>query len=171
MAEFQPILAFILKHEDASGKGEVTTDSGGRTRFGLAQRYNPDLTDENFYDLPAADALLIAGNRYLTKYVDPFHLLELDSQAVASKVADCMVNPGPGFVKTVQEIAGVAQDGAIGPVTIGKLNSLFPDAVVTALCAAQADHYREEAKIAAAAGRSYPLKGLLIRAADKPPEG
>src|SRR5262245_63220224 len=56
MAEFKPAFAFTLQHEDPGGTGKVTEDGGGRTRFGIAARFHPDLREE-FFNGPAEDEL------------------------------------------------------------------------------------------------------------------
>jgi hypothetical protein len=43
---------FVLRHEDAKLSGVITRiqgDSGGRTRFGIAERWHPELTSTGFY--------------------------------------------------------------------------------------------------------------------------
>ena len=57
MADFKPAFAFALLHEDATQSGKVTMDAGGRTRFGIAEKFHPDLPEE-FFTGPAEDVLL-----------------------------------------------------------------------------------------------------------------
>src|SRR5262249_17216842 len=56
MAEFKVAFMFTLHHEDPSGSGKVTEDVGGRTRFGIAAKFHPDLP-EDFFIGPVEDAL------------------------------------------------------------------------------------------------------------------
>ena len=155
MADFQPAVSFVLKHEDSHPSGKITYDAGGLTKYGIASVYNPDVDVANL-SLDSAEEI------YFCKYWTPFHLSGLTSQPVASKILDCLVNPGMGFAKIIQFIAGVPQDGAIGPLTIGKLNLMEPDALLDGICAAQAEYYREHDST-----KPY-LDGLLARAADRP---
>jgi lysozyme family protein len=160
---FQPAFDFVMSHEDRHRTGKVTYDAGGKTRFGLAQRYNPDLTDENFYALPLADGLVKAATLYASRYWNPYHLAQLAVQVIASKICDMIVNPGPYSVKLVQGIAGVALDGVMGPLTIGKLNLMQSGILMTLLCEAQADYYHDHDS-----ENTQLLNALLVRAADKP---
>ena len=52
MSDFQPAIAFVLQHEDPARSGKVTEDAGGRTRFGIAEKFHPDLP-EDFFTGPA----------------------------------------------------------------------------------------------------------------------
>ena len=152
------ILAFILKHEDSHPvSGEVTCDlGGGVTKFGISTRYNPGVDVANLTKLEAEGI-------YQKKYILPFHLDHLQDFRVAAKIGDCLVNPGLGFAKVVQGIAGVPKDGAIGPVTIGTINLMDQGALLARLCQAQADYYYEHD-----ADNQHLLNALLVRAADRP---
>jgi hypothetical protein len=48
MADFKPAFLFTLQHEDSTRSGKVTIDAGGRTRFGIAEKFHPDLPEEFF---------------------------------------------------------------------------------------------------------------------------
>src|SRR5262249_1211396 len=50
MAEFKVAFMFTLHHEDPSGSGKVTEDVGGRTRFGIAAKFHPDLPEDFLLD-------------------------------------------------------------------------------------------------------------------------
>ena len=56
MADFNLAFIFVLQHEDSTCSGKVTVDAGGRTRFGIAEKFHPDLPEE-FFTGPAEDAL------------------------------------------------------------------------------------------------------------------
>jgi hypothetical protein len=46
MADFKTAFLFTLQHEDSTRSGKVTVDAGGRTRFGIAEKFHPDLPEE-----------------------------------------------------------------------------------------------------------------------------
>lgn len=150
---------FIMDHEDAPRRGTVTHDRGGCTRWGIASVYNPGVDVAN---LPLTGPFPSAAAIYLQKYYLAYGLDELRDPRIAAKIADCLVNPGTGFVRRVQMIAGTPQDGVFGPLTIGKLNLMFPDALLQALCAMQKAYYMEHD------ADSPALPDYLRRAADVP---
>ena len=43
MSDINIATLYVLKNEDSHLSGVVTTDQGGMTRFGIAQRFHPDL--------------------------------------------------------------------------------------------------------------------------------
>lgn len=161
MNNFDLAFEFIMDHEDRHRTGRVTSDSGGITKYGIAQRFNSGVDVLNL-------TLDAAKEVYRAKYWNAFHLDQVNSPAVAAKIADMMVNPGPVSAKIVQRLVGTPEDGILGAFTFARINQAKPEELLQALCEAQAGHYREQANKAAEEGRPYPLDGLLVRAADKP---
>jgi lysozyme family protein len=93
MAEFKPAFDFVMNHEDPHRTGKVTEDAGGRTRFGIAQKFHPELTDE-FFTGPVEDALKQAEEILRGDYWRPMRLDEIRNQNVANKLFDMAVNMG-----------------------------------------------------------------------------
>jgi lysozyme family protein len=93
MSEFSPAFDFVMQHEDASRSGRVTEDAGGRTRFGIAQRFHPDLP-ETFFTGPADAALKTAEAILRRDYWQPMRLSVLRDQKLANKLFDMAVNMG-----------------------------------------------------------------------------
>jgi lysozyme family protein len=93
MANFAPAIEFVLQHEDPAHSGKVTVDSGGRTRFGIAQKFHPGLPDK-FFTCPAEEALEKAEQILHDEYWAPLRLDEIKSQPVANKLFDMAVNMG-----------------------------------------------------------------------------
>src|ERR1044071_8189094 len=91
MSDFKPAFLFTLQHEDATRSGKVTVDAGGRTRFGIAEKFHPDLPDE-FFTGPAEDALAEAETIEEHEYWDALRLDEVEDQNVANKLFDMGVN-------------------------------------------------------------------------------
>src|SRR5437588_4047671 len=93
MADFKPAFAFALMHEDPTCSGKVTEDAGGRTRFGIAEKFHPDLPEE-FFTGPAEDALAEAKKIEELEYWDAMRLAEVEDQNLANKLFDMGVNMG-----------------------------------------------------------------------------
>src|SRR5215475_2876982 len=93
MADFKPAFAFVLQHEDSTRSGKVTVDAGGRTRFGIAGRFHPDLPEE-FFTGPAEEALAEAERIEEREYWAPMRIGEVENQNVANKLFDMGVNMG-----------------------------------------------------------------------------
>ena len=93
MADFKTAFLFTLQHEDSTRSGKVTVDAGGRTRFGIAEKFHPDLPEE-FFTGPAEDALAEAEKIEEREYWDTMRLAEVENQNVANKLFDMGVNMG-----------------------------------------------------------------------------
>src|SRR6476646_5708478 len=93
MADFKAAFAFVLQHEDSTRSGKVTVDAGGRTRFGIAEKFHPDLPEE-FFTGPAEEALAEAEKIEEREYWDSMGLAEVESQNVSNKLFDMGVNMG-----------------------------------------------------------------------------
>lgn len=93
MAEFSPAFEFVMQHEDASRSGRVTEDAGGRTRFGIAGKFHPELP-ETFFTGPADAALKTAEEILSRDYWLPMRFAEVLDQKLANKLFDMAVNMG-----------------------------------------------------------------------------
>jgi lysozyme family protein len=177
VAKFPPAFKFMMGHEDAARSGIVTHDADGRTRFGICERFHPDLP-EKFWTEPPLSALLKAEALYSDKYWDALRLDEIVDQAVASKLFDMCVPMG------LKEAAILAQraanglllgsskapaiDGRIGPRTIAAINACPPESMVEALCNLSKVFFCEVAA-KNPAKKKDDLRGWLNRAAAIPP--
>jgi lysozyme family protein len=93
MSDFKQAFDSTMKHEDPHLSGVVTMDAGGRTRFGIAQKFHPELT-ESFFDGPAEEALAAAERIEEHDYWKPMRLSEIKNQNIANKIFDMGVNMG-----------------------------------------------------------------------------
>src|SRR5712671_3206512 len=87
MADFKMAFLFTLQHEDSTRSGKVIVDAGGRTRFGIAEKFHSDLPEE-FFTGPAEDALAEAEKIEEREYWDSMRLGEVENQNVANKLLD-----------------------------------------------------------------------------------
>jgi lysozyme family protein len=169
MADFKMAFTFVLLHEDAARAGKITVDAGGRTRFGIAEKFHPELP-EDFFSGPVEEALLMAEKIEEREYWDPLRLDEIESQSVANKLLDMAVNMGVRQAavyaqRAVNALAGsarLAEDGMMGTQTLTVVNAVNPIAYHQALCALSAAHYRHVAAVNPA--QAVNLQGWLRRA-------
>ncbi len=129
-------LAFdkLMRHE--GGFSDHRQDTGGKTRFGIteavarANGYTGDMRD-----LPIDKARAIARSEYWNA-VRADQLPEL----LRYPVFDAAYNSGPvQAIKWLQRALGVADDGKIGPVTLGSANSHDPYKTLNRMSAARLD--------------------------------
>lgn len=192
MSSFQPAFEFVMSHEDPHCSGKVTVDAGGRTRFGIAQKFHPDLPDA-FFTGPAADALKEAEEILHRDYWDSMRLSEIANQNVANKLFDMAVNMGVhqaavyaqraanGLIHaqvalpTANGDAGLTpltpltpmfplrEDGVLGEKSVATINSFDPIRYYGLLCDLSRQHYVHVASINPA--QAGNLQGWLKRAA------
>jgi lysozyme family protein len=175
MADFKAAFAFVLLHEDASRSGKVTEDAGGRTRFGIAEKFHPDLPEEFFTGL-ADEALATAEQIEEREYWERMRLGEVEDQDAANKLFDMAVNMGVrqaavyaqravNYLLSVAPAPGVsrlAEDGEIGEKTLAAINGLDPQKFHQVLRELSAAHYRHIAAVNPA--QAVNLDGWLRRA-------
>lgn len=179
MADFKPAFKFVLLHEDSSRSGKVTEDAGGRTRFGIAEKFHPDLPEE-FFTGPAEDALARAGKIASEEYWRPMRLDEVEDQNVARKLFDMGVNMGARQAAIYGQRAAnfllerdasgrpyagffrLAEDGEMGEKTVAAINALDPREYYQVLCEMSESHYRHIAALHPA--QAVNLQGWLARA-------
>jgi lysozyme family protein len=176
VAQFDPAFQFMMDHEDAKREGRVTRDGDGRTRFGICERFHPEMPAA-FWTAPPAEALNIAETIYRHKYWDASRLGEIVDQAVASKLFDMCVPMGRTEAALLAQRAAnglllgsrkaPAIDGKIGDLTIAALNACPPQNVVEALCNLSKIFFCECA--AKNPAKERDLQGWLNRAAAVPP--
>lgn len=167
MADFKTAFLFTLQHEDSTRSGKVTVDAGGRTRFGIAEKFHPDLPEE-FFTGPAEDALAEAEKIEEREYWDCMCLAEVESQNVANKLFDMSVNMGVRQAAVYAQRAvnsqsqQLTEDGKMGPKTLAGINVIDPETFYGLLCQFSAWHYRHIA--ANNPAQAANLAGWLKRA-------
>jgi lysozyme family protein len=176
MAEFKQAFEHTMKFEDAKISGKVTVDSGGRTRFGIAEKFHSDLPVD-FFTGPTEDALREAEVIEEREYWQAMRLGEIESQAVANKLFDMAVNMGVRQASVLAQRAVNAvgdsgerpagrerlrEDGVVGARTLAAINALDGEKYIAALRELSADFYRHVAALHPA--ESVDVKGWLRRA-------
>ena len=110
--KIQSWLVRILGHE--GGYSDDRKDPGGETKWGISKRSYPSL---NIKELTVESASEI----YINDYLEP---LKADNyeDGVAYQLLDFAVNSGVGTaLRRIQMAVGVADDGHIGPATLGAM--------------------------------------------------
>jgi lysozyme family protein len=167
MADFKPAFLFTLQHEDSTRSGKVTVDAGGRTRFGIAEKFHPGLPEE-FFTGPPEDALAEAEKIEEREYWETLRLGEVEDQNVANKLFDMGVDMGvrQGAVYAQRAVNSqgrqLTEDGKIGPKTLAAINAIDPQTFYGLLCQFSAWHYRHIATNNPA--QAVNLQGWLKRA-------
>ena len=112
---FEKAFAKLIDHE--GGYVNNPRDPGGETKFGISKRAYPAL---NIADLTLDDAKAIYRRDYWNRaQCDRLH------PDVAFQVFDGAVNSGIGnSIRWMQEAAGVAVDGIVGPLTLRKVGDM-----------------------------------------------
>ncbi len=159
MSDFKEAFDFTMKHEDPRLSGVVTVDAGGRTRFGIAQKFHPELP-ESFFDGPTEDALATAQHIEEHDYWNPMRLSEGENQNIANKLFDMAVNMGThqagylvqralnGLISSNSGAQApppavfLAQDGLVGDHTLAAINAANPIALHQLLCELCKQFYR-----------------------------
>ena len=57
-------------------------------------------------------------------YWDKVKADKINDQWVTFLIVDCVWMSGPGYIKNIQRILGLTDDGIVGPKTLAKLNSM-----------------------------------------------
>ena len=185
MAEFKPAFIRTMEFEDSTLSGKVTIDSGGRTRFGIAEKFHPELGDA-FFDGSAEAALAEAERIEQSEYWGPLRLQEVSNQTVAEKLFDMAVNmgkrqaavfaqraanalladghgPASGSTSASGPANPLVEDGTIGPRSLAVINGLDPERYLHLLRELSAELYRHVVSINPA--QAANLSAWLRRAA------
>lgn len=151
MADENKAITFVLRQEDSKISGVVTdnpADRGGRTRFGIAETYNPDLTKTGFYDtMGFTEAFDLANYIYKSKYAAPLQIAKINSQDVANALLSFAINQGTGTaVMILQRSLGLDDDGILGPKTLAVINNNSPSFILNSLYTMESVYYNDIVK-------------------------
>lgn len=138
MADVTKAINSVLREEDSTLSGTITDtahDAGGKTRFGIASRFHPELEKSTFYTtMDRVDALQVATLTIEKDYAEPLAIGSIESQAVAEKLLSFAVNAGVTIAaKALQNAVNrcgtglyLYVDGQIGPQSIVAINRAMP---------------------------------------------
>lgn len=106
------------------GYVDHTADRGGPTKYGITRKTltawrGRDVTARDVEDLSEDEARDI----YRSEYIIRPGFDRIDNPALRAQVIDAGVHHGPGWAaRRLQEVAGVAADGVVGPITLRAVN-------------------------------------------------
>lgn len=153
MSDVKTAVDFVLHQEDSKMSGVVTNnprDTGGRTRFGIAEKFHPELTATGFFDdMSDADALCVADRIYEISYGNPLMLASINDQQTANALLSFAINEGvPTSIKVLQRALqgldeGITVDGQFGPHTLALVNATPPATMLLLLGVYQRQHYTD----------------------------
>jgi lysozyme family protein len=134
MADIKAAVEYVLRQEDSRLSGVITNDPGGRTRFGVAEKYHPELTSTGFYDtMPRDEALDMAIQVYSDSYAKPCKLNQIQGQSVGNALLSYAINMGnKQSIKLLQRTLGLDEDGVMGPKTLSSVNAVTPSNLLMA---------------------------------------
>lgn len=139
MADFQPALQVILKHE--GGWVDDPADRGGETNFGISTKIIEEekLTNEELGLPPGREKgwlkdmhVNAAIHVYKKLYWDRYGYGNINDQAVATKLCDAAVNMGGTQAAKLAQRAATAcgqpatDDGKLGPRSFAAINACVP---------------------------------------------
>lgn len=147
MADVALSLTRVIRQEDSTLSGVVTTDKGGRTRFGIAGRFHPWVAQIGFYDTMSREqALGVALSILLHDYALPLRIVDIPDQAIADKLLSLGINDGITYpVRWLQEAVGSNPDGHMGPATIAAIDKSDKKKALDALKQQAISFYRDVA--------------------------
>lgn len=124
MADVAKSITYAIRFEDSQLSGIVTSDRGGRTRFGVAEKWHPWVAQIGFYDTMSKEqALGVALSILLHDYALPLRIVDIPDQAIADKLLSLGINDGITYpVRWLQEAVGSNPDGHMGPATIAAID-------------------------------------------------
>ncbi len=161
MAQFEPALATLLKHE--GGFVNNPNDPGGATKYGISLRYLQKVGDldgdgwldgdlDKDGDVDADDIAILqpedAGKHYLNQFWKRYRYDWIASQDVATKLLCLSVHAGPRrahlvLQKSIIYHTAVTVDGLIGPLTRAAANMVEETWLGTEFRHETAKFYRE----------------------------
>lgn len=146
LERFRACLPRILKHE--GGYVDHPDDPGGATNLGVtlatARAYKLDMDRDG--DVDKADVKALNPATVAPVYHRGYWLAssaDICPPGLDYMVFDCAINQGVGrAVRWLQQVAGVAPDGMIGPKSKAAIAALDPSKAVKAYSALREAHYR-----------------------------
>lgn len=127
MARWIKYMPTLMEHE--GGYCNRPNDKGGPTNMGVTLA-----TFRRWYgaDRTIADLKAITDCQWckiMRSYWDNVKGDQIQNQSIAEIFADWHVNAGVNAIKQVQKLFGIKQDGIVGPITLGYLNSPNSEAI------------------------------------------
>jgi len=147
MADFNPAFDKMIVDEGGYQLTTLAGDTGGMTYAGIARNPNPHWPGWNLIDHGALNNPLLTGmvrNFYKAEFWDRIRGDEITNSVVAESIFNFGVNTGVKVaIKLAQLIVGATPDGAVGDVTLQKLNAIDGEAFRKAYALAKITRYAD----------------------------
>lgn len=150
MADYEAAFKVVMGHEDSATHPGLITKNGTTpetfTRYGVDQRYHPELANAGFYStMPADKAFAVAATVFRTYWMFD----KVTDQVIATKLFDAAVNMGQGnMLPVVQKVLnGLGQNLLSwhwGPAMENAVNACG-EGLLGGLCDGFLDYYKKVA--------------------------
>jgi lysozyme family protein len=139
------IIEWVLHLEDSTLRGKITHDMDGATRFGLLDKWHPDLVSQGYFldSMSRDSALALAKEYYRINYWNKIQGDWIWYEICAAELLSFDVNDGPHAIKMAQQVVGQAADGIMGQHTLSAINAMPADDFVSGLVQKQIDWYNQ----------------------------
>lgn len=128
MANYEPAFDKMIQNEGGYKLHDVSGDRGGQTYAGIARNFHPQWPGWRYIDNNQREDLALTQlvkQFYREKFWEQIKGDQIVTQGVAESLFDFAVNAGfRTAIKLAQVVLGTTPDGAIGPETLGLLNSI-----------------------------------------------
>lgn len=133
-------------------------DSGGATNKGITLATYKAYRKAHNMKMPTVEDLKRITNEEVMAILKEFYWDkmggdEIRNQSIANLCVNNLWGSGTGYIKTIQKVLGVKQDGVVGPVTIAKINGWNPQCALFNLLWARRKKFFED--IVASSIKSY----------------
>lgn len=118
-----------------TGYGNDPVDSGGATMVGVTLDTYKAYRKKKKKSVPAIKELkAITYEEWLdilkTMFWDRMQADRIENQSIANLCVNTVWGTGPGYIKKIQGVLGVRQDGIVGDITLGKINGWNPQSML-----------------------------------------
>lgn len=118
-----------------TGYGNDPVDTGGPTMVGIILETYKAYCKKKKKPVPGIKELkAITYAEWLdilkTMFWDRMQADRIENQSIANLCVNTVWGTGPGYIKTIQSVLGVRQDGIVGDITLGKINGWNPQSAL-----------------------------------------
>jgi lysozyme family protein len=114
------IIDDVIKREGAKDTNNPN-DPGGRTKYGISERWNPEMWKTG------PPTLQQARDHYRTVYIVNVGFDKIQPAYLQEQLVDFGVLSGPQTaIMHLQKIIGLSQDGVLGPLTLANISNRDP---------------------------------------------
>lgn len=143
MADFVPAFEEMILDEGGYKLTDIPGDAGGQTYAGIARKPNPDWSGWSYIDRGETPPAQMVRDFYKAKFWDDIKGDQIADQRVAKCIFNFYVNTGRPAKTIAQLVVGATPDGAIGDITIAKINQVDADRFIMTYTLGKIARYAE----------------------------